>query len=384
MKGSSTRGKLGDLRICLEDSFPRQLPKTAPSDLLRCAGMRIYGRFGHSKGAYVYRTLSGRTLDRTKPSDASVYAELEKRTDLPFPAWTDVWVTPDDPKYAGWGRHEGHLVRKYTTTHERKQNDTKHCEMLPFAAAVPRIVKRCRKIVREASRASHKPLTKQAKLAAILLLVFECAFRIGSKRPTPGFDSPRGISYITPEHLRININDKEVDVSFTGKWTKANTCAFRDPDLSVLLHRLLDDVGEHEFVFSHAGSPRVRYADVLEFLKSFAPSPKAASIFTPKSLRIVFVHTRLFQDIADWVSQSDLPKGKRSRLLKEAVKRNAQRAFHTATVQRKFYLNPVIYKWIEEGNPHVFRAFDESVNSAQAYVRLLREACVERVEPHIR
>ena len=328
-------------------------------------------REGQSKAEYTYAYTSGKILSGRIPRDASILASLGKRKDMPFPVWTDVWVSPDDSKYSGWGRHRGHLVRKYTATYEAEQNRTKHCDIAAFVEELPRIIDHCRSVVADMHKRAY--VTKDELLSVLMLLIFTCAFRIGSKKPSRSKESPRGIFYITSDHIKIK--DHKVEIAFTGKWGKHNACEINDKNVYLLLHRLLQDARPHGFVFAGRDNPSVTYADVLKFLKSFAPNRKALDYFTPKSLRIVLVHTRLIASILPWISLPSQSAASRKKQLHAAIRKNAELAYHTASVQKKSYLNPTILQWIQEGDPETMSLFRTNKSPEEIYKKLIARAC---------
>jgi len=325
-------------------------------------------------GEYVYEWPSSERLDDSRTRDALILKLIAKRRDMPFPAWTEVWVSPLDSKYSGWGKHDGRIVRKYTDVHEATRNVEKHCEISVFVEALPRIVAKCRQSLSKPDSTS----TKDGVLAGLLLLIFRCAFRIGRKRPSRAAGSPRGILYVTKDHVRVD--DTLVEISFRGKWGKENECIFRDSQLSLLLRKLLDETRDCSFVFADEGaSTSISYHDVLHFVKSFAPSPAAARYFTPKALRIVFVHTRLFKAISPWIADTTVSTAARTKRLAAAISKNAKLAFHSVSVHKKSYLNPRIREWLEAGDKKTLALFSaRDASPVEIYRRLLERACSRR------
>ena len=163
-------------------------------------------RTGNSKATYVYRTRAGHILSTDNTEDAKDLHKLSLRRDMPFPVWTDVWVSLDDHKYSGWGRHNGHLIRKYTQVYEREQNEAKHCDIVPFVKALPDILKHCRKLmeayIRKDKKVKDAVVTRDEIIAALFVIMFQCAFRIGSKKPSDESDSARGILYVLASHSK--------------------------------------------------------------------------------------------------------------------------------------------------------------------------------------
>ena len=168
------------------------------------------------------------------------------------PAWTDVVMAPADPKYMAKGMHidkqtgQKIAVTKYTKKYSELRNKNKHCALKEFAKKMEVMEEECRKNVKQAKK--NNTITKQTIISVVILLIIQCAFRIGSKKPK-GDDGNRGIFYIKDNHVKIE-KDK-VSIKFTGKWSKINQCQLDDRDVADLLNRFLHSSKEkHKICFS--------------------------------------------------------------------------------------------------------------------------------------
>jgi hypothetical protein len=226
----------------------------------------------------------------------------------------------------------------------------------------------CRKVVAKSVR--DKTVGKETIVALVVLLIIQCAFRIGSKKPSSS-QGNRGIFYITREHLEVHRD--HVSIDFIGKWNKRNECQLEDHEVATLLDRFLKRVKDkHAFIFKNKTLPAASPADVRAFLKKHAPKGKE-SIFSPKSFRNVVIHTRLFHRIRKWVRR-DMEKPERLRRLNAAIEENAIFAYHSASMQKRSYLNPDIVDLIVEGDKQTRKIFANK-DALEVYVELLERVC---------
>jgi DNA topoisomerase IB len=325
-------------------------------------------------GRHWYRLYNATAKKELKQSDKN-YERVHRLALSVPPAWKDVTISPDDKKYIAHGRHTDKMgnvvgVTKYTKEHSIGRNRAKHCALEDFAKKMEEMEEESRDVVESALKKDG--LTKKAIVALVVLLIIQCAFRIGSNKPSSQEDN-RGIFYIEKRHVKIRRN--HVSINFVGKWSKPNQCDLEDHDVAVLLGRFLKrSNGKHAFVFKNRAIPAASPVDIRAYIKSYAPKGKEY-IFSPKSFRNVVIHTRLFNKIQNWARSSAMSPSDRRRSLNAAIKENATLAYHSAAMQRSSYLNPDILDLIIEGDAKTRKIFARSDDMLDVYVKLLERVC---------
>ena len=194
-------------------------------------------------------------LGDAKPLSPSAHRRLAEAA-APIPAaWSNVILSPSNPKVFGRGVHtEGksnsvRTVFYYKPAFRTARNEKKHCDLLYFAEQVDKIEHTCLDTLRHLQK-NHKEnelWSKEAIVATVVLLLINCAFRIGSRAPTDA-TANRGIFYISPEHVHVRAN-RSVEIAFRGKWGKENECTLDNELLVRIFRRLLPGVSKHGFVF---------------------------------------------------------------------------------------------------------------------------------------
>jgi DNA topoisomerase IB len=327
------------------------------------------------------RGFSFLPLDGAAPLLSSGERQLAQKTSRIPPAWRNVIITPNNEKYIGRGVHtqkkDGsvHLVHSYQPSRLQYRSAKKHCDLLYFAREVHGIESACHHKLQELE--SQRQLeSKEAIICTVVLVLIDCAFRIGSQRPSKR-DANRGIFYITREHVQLRTHD-EVAIAFRGKWGKDNQCTLHDKLLARVFAQLLSNAKGHAFVFQNAKTASASPSDVRSFLKDYARKHNIGAehheIFSPKSFRNVAVHVRLFHDVRPWIMKKQ-PVEKRAELIRAAIRANAALAFHSAKVQTDHYLNAGILKILINHDPRIDRIFEENDDMLNVYVALLELLC---------
>ena len=318
---------------------------------------------------YIFQDQKGQIVEETSKWHPTLIKFAKKIPDpmeevVLAPLDSRVWAVGKIPNETGNKKKVKYL---YTEKHKQSQNYKKHCALLSFAKEYKTIQKQCSKLLIQASNANN--INRDHVTALVVTLLFTCAFRIGSQKPKDE-SCNRGILYIMKKHIQIE-DDKKISIRFIGKCGKNNKCAFKHSLIAKLLKRITENLDDNEFVFRK----HVNFWYVLSFLKKFSPDTNS-SIFSPKSFRNVKTHELLIKSIRSWVLDTNLSERERRKKLNDAIEKNATFLFHSANIQKKYYLSPHILNLIEKSDPIILKPFENrQLSPINIYIQMLDHVC---------
>jgi DNA topoisomerase IB len=223
---------------------------------------RRYGR------GFVYTHANGRRVRDT--------ATMRRIRELAIPpAWTDVWICPDE---------RGHLQAVGTDAAGRKQylyHDAwrKRRDRQKFDRAV-RLARRLPSIRRICERdLAARGLTRERTLAGAIRMLDLGSFRIGSETYTEENGS-YGLATLRRSHVGVRGN--EIRFDFAAKGGKRIVRRIEDPPLARLVRSLLRRNGGGRELLAYrdgGGWHRVRSEDINAHLKDLADEEVSAKDF---------------------------------------------------------------------------------------------------------
>ncbi|HEX6400748.1 MAG TPA: DNA topoisomerase IB [Actinomycetota bacterium] len=255
------------------------------------------------------------------------------------PAWTDVWICPDD---------RGHLQAVGTDAAGRRQyryhddwrvrrDRQKFDRALRFAAKLPKI--------REATHdaLSTRAPTKERALAGAVRLLDLGAFRVGSESYAEANGS-YGLATLRRSHVRVE--GDEVRFDYVAKGGKRQVQRIRDPDVARLTRSLLrrKDGGEELLAHREGGTWRdVRSEDINAYLKELADEEISAKDFRTW-------HATVLTAVLLASAEEELTSvTSRKRVVSAVVKEVAEVLGNTPAVCRASYIDPRVIDLFLDG-----------------------------------
>lgn len=270
------------------------------------------------------RVTAGRILDRIR------------QLAIP-PAWTDVWICPDE---------DGHLQATGRDARRRKQyryhpewttvrDAAKFDRVLTFARALPAIRRRVRRDLR------RKPLSRERVLATVVRLLESTLIRVGNEeyaRENQSF----GLTTLRDRHVRIR--GGQLVFRFRAKAGVMQSITLADPVLARAVRQCQDLPGQvlFQYVDDTGERHRVDSADVNAYLRE-----SAGDDFTAKDFR-TWAGTVLAACALREVGDLD-PSTARKRHIVKAVETVASRLGNTRAVCRRCYVHPAVFDAYLEG-----------------------------------
>jgi DNA topoisomerase I len=246
------------------------------------------------------------------------------------PAWTDVWISPDERGHVqATGRDA--RTRKQYRYHSRwreVRDETKYDRMLAFATALGKIRRRTKLDL-------AKPgLPREKVLAAAVQLLEKTLIRVGNDE----YARANGSFGLTTLHNRhVNVRGRRVTFRFRGKSGREHLIDLTDPRLAAVVRRCRDLPGQELFAyFDDAGEiQRIGSADVNEYLREISGSD-----FTAKDFRTWAGTLLALQALKRNPEFSSLAEGKRN--VVAAIESVARTLGNTKAVCRKSYIHPAL------------------------------------------
>jgi DNA topoisomerase-1 len=265
------------------------------------------------------------------------------------PAWTDVWICPDERGHVqATGRDaRGRKQYRYHPRWRATRDATKYARAVRFGEALPRIRAR---VARDLARAG---LPREKVLAAVARLLDATALRIGNAeyaRENGSF----GLTTMRNHHA--DVRGSRVRMRFRGKAGKVREVELADPRVARVVRRCQELPGQELFGYvDEAGEVRdVTSTDVNAYLREVAGED-----FTAKDFR-----TWAGTVLAAGELAREPRRGKRA--VARAIARVAERLGNTPAVCRKCYVHPAVVEAFLRG--------DSLQADERAVLRLLREA----------
>jgi len=306
---------------------------------------------------FAYRRPDGRFVKRS--SDLTRIARLA----IP-PAWTDVYVSPDDEaELQAFGRDAaGRLQYRYHEDFMQQNAWRKWQRMARFADVLPRL----RELTRGDLQRQGWPLEKVLALMTRLLHV--AFFRVGSLENLRRYRS-HGLTTLHKRHVRVEGN--LLVFEFRGKSGVQQVRETRDRTLAAHVSALLELKGPWLFQYvDDAGAPRRVPAAALNAYLRERIGP-----FTAKDFR-TWGGTLVCAEQLAAAARAEPPPPPQKAVV-DAVKHVAQTLGNTPAVARGSYICPIIIERYLEGETLADCGLDEA--SAEADRGLSRSEAALRV-----
>ncbi len=246
------------------------------------------------------------------------------------PAWTDVWISPDE---------NGHLQATGRDARSRKQyryhprwrqvrDASKYERVLHFAQALPRIRQRIDRDLKAPA------LSRRRVLATVARLLEATLIRVGNDEYARANNS-YGLTTMQDKHATIN--GSEVRFKFRGKSGKWHSIALADRRLARTVRRCQELPGQElfQYIADDGAQADVTSSDVNEYLRDIAGEE-----FTAKDFRTwagTVLAALALKEFERFDSQAQ-----RKRNIVRAIERVAERLGNTPSVCKKCYVHPAI------------------------------------------
>jgi DNA topoisomerase I len=253
------------------------------------------------------------------------------------PAWTDVWICPDENGHLqATGRDaRGRTQYRYHLRWREVRDEAKYHDVVAFAQALPRLRERVARDLRS------RRLTKDKVIATVLEVMERTCIRVGNDRYAEENRS-YGLTTLLDRHARIQRGI--VEFSFRGKGGKAYRARVRDARLAAIVKRCRDVPGQRLFQYEddRGNYHPITSTDVNDYLRRTMGRP-----FTAKTFR-----TWAGTLTTAVLLAGELPPQGRSgeRAVRRAIERVAEQLGNTVTVCRKSYVHPAVVNAYREGS----------------------------------
>lgn len=293
------------------------MPRSSPAHRYsndRDAGIR---RIPHGD-AFRYVDARGRAM-RSR-------ATLERIARLAIPpAWTDVWICADARGHVqATGRDaRGRKQYRYHAAWVAERDRDKFDGLLRFGRLLPRLRRRVARDLQPSAPA------RSAVIAAIVQLMDRVFIRVGSERYRRDNGS-HGATTLLARHARVA--GSAITLDFRGKSGKRHRLRLDDARVARIVRRCLDLPGETLFSYRDGDEVRtVLPTDVNAYLVSIARCR-----VTSKDFRTWGGSVCALEHLARSRDTS-------APVVREAVRRAAERLGNTAAVCRRSYIHPTVF-----------------------------------------
>ncbi len=263
------------------------------------------------------RVVDGRVLERIR------------RLALP-PAWTDVWICPDEHGHLQATGYDakGRKQYPYDARWRAARDDVKYQDLLEFAGYLPDL----RRTLQLHTRAPG--LSRDKVLATLVSVLAETGARVGNSRYREQNGS-FGLTTLLDRHARIA--GSEVELSFRGKGGKPYRARFADPRLARIVRACRDVPGQRLFQYRAEDGSRqsVESGDVNAYIQRIS-GPR----FTAKTFRTWIASVSALAELRAVTPAPALSLRKRQ--LNAALSRVAERLGNTLAICRKSYVHPAV------------------------------------------
>jgi DNA topoisomerase I len=276
------------------------------------------------------------------------------------PAWTDVWISPDERGHIqAVGRDaRGRKQYRYHDDWQAARGEHKFHRMLAFGRALPKLRERV-----DADLA-RKGLPREKVLAAVVRLLEITLIRVGNDeyaRANKSF----GLTTLRKRHLTLS--GAGAVFEFTGKSGKTHQTGFRDRRLATILKRCQDLRGQRLFQYVDETGTRhhIESGDVNAYLHEAMGEDFSAKDFRTWAATLAAARALCLES----AEGSAHPK----KTINLCVKAVAGLLGNTAAVCRASYIHPSVFEAFEAGelSPSLAREADAA---ERALLRLLKDA----------
>ena len=246
------------------------------------------------------------------------------------PAWTDVWISPDERGHVQATGRDARTRKQYRYHFRWREvrDETKYDRMIAFATALGKIRRRTKLDL------ARPGLPREKVLAAAVQLLEKTLIRVGNEE----YARANGSFGLTTLHNRhVDVRGRRVTFRFRGKSGREHVIDLADPRLAAVVRRCRELPGQELFAyFDDAGEiQRIGSADVNDYLREISGSD-----FTAKDFRTWAGTLLALQALRERPAFSTLAEGKRN--VAAAIESVARTLGNTKAVCRKSYIHPAL------------------------------------------
>jgi len=290
------------------------------------AGIRRLGK----PNRFRYVDARGRTI-----RDCTALQHIRSLT-IP-PAWTNVWICPDERGHLqATGRDaRGRKQYRYHPRWRAVRDEVKYGRLVAFARALPAIR-------RETASALRKNgLTRERVLAAVVQLLEKTLIRIGNEEYARTNRS-YGLTTMRDQHAKVI--GAHVNFQFRGKSGIRHAVDLHDARLARIVKACRDLPGYELFQYVDVNGARqsVGSADVNAYLRELTGED-----FTAKDFRTWAGTVMAARALAAAAEYGSAAQARRN--VVKAVEQVAKRLGNTKAVCRKSYIHPAIFDCYMDG-----------------------------------
>jgi DNA topoisomerase-1 len=309
---------------------------TDPADAARAAGLRYVSdeQPGISRrrcgGGFTYRDGHGTVRD-------AATRERIARLAIP-PAWTDVWICPDDVGHVqATGRDDrGRKQYRYHDAWRAVRDADKFEQLAAFGVHLAKVRQQV------ALDLGRRGMPRERVLALVVRLLDETLIRVGN----PQYARDESFGLTTLESRHVEAEGGEVVFEFDGKSGIAHEVTVSDARLARLVAACDDLGGERLFTYREAGEVvEVRSDDVNDYLRDIAGPAITARDFRTWGGTVTVVEALGPHRCAETEREAT------SQFL-AAVDAAAERLGNTRTVCRGSYVHPAVEEAHRSGALH--------------------------------
>jgi DNA topoisomerase-1 len=314
------------------------------------------------KGAgtgFGYWSPAGRPL-----ANKSTLARIRKLA-VP-PAWTEVWICPDESGHIqATGRDaRGRKQYRYHDDWRQVRDEDKYARLIDFAKLLPRI----RRCVDEDMARRGAP--REKVLATVVSLLDKTLIRVGNGEYARDNDS-YGLTTLRTRHL--DVRGSQLRFHFKGKSGKTWRLNVRDRRIARVVRSIQELPGQHlfQYVDDDGAIRTVRSTDVNDYLREIAGAEVSAKDFRTWAGTVMAVMA--LSAMGPFATQTQAKMN-----VRRAIEAVAERLRNTATICRKCYIHPDVVTRYLEGSLPVIRAEGGKPRSGlpreeAAVLRILRD-----------
>lgn len=265
-------------------------------------------------------------------------SKLERIAKLAVPpAWKSVEIaaSPRSKVQAKGYDSAGRMQAIYNASFRLRQEKQKYERILEFAQALPKLRRQLDKDLR------RKRLGKEKVLACIVRLIDEQYFRVGNDQYARENQS-YGITTLQSKH--VDVTTTTVTFDFVGKSGQEHHKKVHDPQIARII-RQLDEMPGHE-IFRYQDENGVMHDlhsnDVNEYIKTYTGGNFTAKDFRTWGGTLLAASALLKEEL-----EEDATKTKRAKAASAIIKDVAKRLGNTPAVTRSSYIDPRVFKLME-------------------------------------
>jgi len=288
----------------------------------------------------ITRRRRGKGFSFHHPDGTAVSPEERARIDalaIP-PAWTDVWICPDDHGHLqATGRDDkGRKQYRYHDRWREERDAAKYERLADFAANLSDVRARLDDDLRRPG------LPQEKVLAAVIRLLDETLIRVGNDEYAETNGS-YGITTLEPDHVRVD--GSTIEFNFRGKAGVEHALSLRDRRIAGVVRACQDLPGEDLFGYldDEGNAVDVTSTQVNEYLRAITGDD-----ITAKHFRTWGGTVAVAELLAVLPPPADEKEAKSNELL--ALDAAADRLGNTRTVCRTCYVHPLIAPAYREGD----------------------------------